>query len=129
MDLGQLRLKLNNQTLTSPELRQPYSSHSGCWLLISIVLLKIFRGAPLVLVVQMPLRAKITATAITTAAKMVSPEDSLKGQLEKVVEEGKIPQGVVFAATGDGTSLVFRVDGARGEFGHGSILADLSSNN
>jgi hypothetical protein len=77
----------------------------------------------------MPLRAKITATAITTAAKMVSPEDSLKGQLEKVVEEGKIPQGVVFAATGDGTSLVFRVDGARGEFGHGSILADLSSNN
>jgi hypothetical protein len=52
----------------------------------------------------MPLRARITTTD-----KMASLDSSLQGQLEKAVEEGKIPQGVVFAATGDGTSLVFRV--------------------
>ena len=51
----------------------------------------------------MPLRAKLTAT--TTIDKMASPLDSnsLQGQLEKAVLEGKIPQGVVFAATRDGS--------------------------
>lgn len=34
-------------------------------------------------------------------------EDSLEGQLEKAVEEGKVPQGVVFAASRDGALLFF----------------------
>jgi hypothetical protein len=52
----------------------------------------------------MPLRAKITATT-TTIDKMASSLDSnsLQGQLEKAVLEGRIPQGLVFAATRDGT--------------------------
>jgi hypothetical protein len=52
---------------------------------------------------------------------MASTTDLLQGQLEKAVEEGKIPQGVVFAATGDGTSLVFGCWGSRG-IGHDSTL-------
>ena len=48
----------------------------------------------------MPLRAKITTT--TTTKMAATSEDSLGRQLEKAVEEGRIPHGVVFAATGDG---------------------------
>ena len=51
----------------------------------------------------MPLRAKIT---VATNKMVSASEDSLKGQLEKAVEEGKVPQAVVFAATGDGAFSV-----------------------
>jgi hypothetical protein len=64
----------------------------------------------------MPLRAKITTTD-----QMASLDSSLKGQLEKAVEEGKIPQGVVFAATGDGTWLIAGCWNSR-RIGHGSML-------
>lgn len=44
----------------------------------------------------MPLRAKIITTT-----KMAS-STTLQEQLEKAVLEGKVPQAVVFAASGDG---------------------------
>jgi hypothetical protein len=58
----------------------------------------------------MPLRAKITTTTTTTttidtmasASSSSSPASALQGQLEKAVEEGKVPQAVVFAASRDG---------------------------
>lgn len=48
----------------------------------------------------MPLRAKI-------ATNNMASSTSLQEQLEKAVQEGKVPQGVVFAASRDGEWLFF----------------------
>jgi hypothetical protein len=52
-------------------------------------------------VANMPLRARITST--TTDKMASSSEDLLKAQLDQAVEEGKVPQAVVFAGSRDGS--------------------------
>jgi hypothetical protein len=53
-------------------------------------------------VANMPLRARITSTTTDKMASS-SSEDLLKAQLDQAVEEGKVPQAVVFAGSRDGS--------------------------
>ena len=67
--------------------------------------MRVITAAGLLFVARMPLRAKIAKDKMTSSATPSS--SSLESKLSAAIEQGKVPQAVVFAASRDGAYFGF----------------------